>query len=95
VKIPVGKSPTAIAIDSIRNKLYVANQKDDTISIIDIHPDCIEKIKVYLSKKQPCEQNTISVSVGKSPTALAIDTSTHSTYVTTSGNNNILRIQVP
>ena len=33
--IPTGKSPSAIGIDEIAHRIYVANEGDDTISVID------------------------------------------------------------
>jgi YVTN family beta-propeller protein len=65
--IPVGKSPSAMAVNLVEHKIYVVNGDDNTVSVIDgknntkIGPD---------------------IKVGHLPSAIAVDSSTSTIYVT-------------
>jgi YVTN family beta-propeller protein len=69
--IKVGDSPTDVDINPNTNKIYVANQDSNTISVIDGNSDSVI--------------NTIRV--GRRPADLAFDSDTNYLYVVNSGSN--------
>jgi YVTN family beta-propeller protein len=72
--IPVGMYPSAIAVDGIRDRLYVANGGSDTVSVIDTQNN------TRIGKDIP---------VGKNPSAIAVDEGTNTTYVANSGDDTV------
>lgn len=81
--IPVGQFPNAVALDEPLDTLYVTNKDSKTVSVIDartcnahVHTGC-----------QHTPAGTIAVSGG--PSALAVDTSTHTVYVTNVNSDTV------
>lgn len=66
--------PSAIAVDGIRDRLYVANGGSDTVSVIDTQNN------TRIGKDIP---------VGKNPSAIAVDEGTNTTYVANSGDDTV------
>jgi YVTN family beta-propeller protein len=63
-RVPVGRHPTAMLLNSDRTRLYVANSNDDSVSVIDTQVDKeIERVNVRLSENVP---------EGNSPEGLAL-----------------------
>jgi YVTN family beta-propeller protein len=81
--VPVGTSPTEVAVDSTTHLVYVTNDDDDTLSVID----------------GQTHQVTATVAINPSPTGtpersplatgLAVDSSTHTIYVAVSPGNRL------
>lgn len=79
--IPVGRHPTALALDAGGERLYVANANDDSIAIVDTRARMlVETISV-----QPFSQRVDGVA----PTALAIDTAKNRLYIACGGINAV------
>lgn len=72
--ITVGKTPLFLRVDTLRNKVYVANTVDNSISVI----DTINNSKVEGDIK-----------VGNGPIGIGVDTDTHTVYVTNQNDNNV------
>src|SRR6185295_5966731 len=63
-RVPVGRHPTTMLLNSDRTRLFVANSNDDSVSVIDTQTDKeIERINVRLSENVPR---------GNSPEGLAL-----------------------
>ena len=62
VTVPVGRTPTAIAIDPKGRKVYVANSASDTVSVIDITQDNNGNVK---------NKVIATIRVGNNPSAVA------------------------
>jgi YVTN family beta-propeller protein len=79
--IAVGAHPTAMTLDRNRNRLYVVNSNDDTVSMIDTVNDReIERINVRLS-----EQSLI----GNSPQGVCLNTAGNTLFVANARSNSI------
>jgi YVTN family beta-propeller protein len=46
VRIPVGTNPSAIAVNPVTNKIYVTNESDDTVSIINANTNGVATVNV-------------------------------------------------
>src|SRR5215831_10569587 len=64
--IIVGSSPSAIGVNNLKNKIYVANLDDDTVSVIDGNNN------TKIGKDIP---------VGKKPLAIGVNRFTNTIYV--------------
>src|ERR1041385_5736972 len=54
LRVPVGRHPTAMLLNTNKTRLYVANSNDDSVSVIDTDKDKeIERISVRLSEDVP------------------------------------------
>ena len=71
--ITVGKSPTAIGIDPVHGKVYVANSGDNTVSVI----SSLNSSKIG------------SIKVGSNPHAIGVDSDNRKVYVANSGDNTV------
>ena len=72
--IAVGSSPTAIVVDQQTHTVYVANDTDSTVSVIDA-ATCNAHVTTSCGGVQP------TVSVGSFPVDLAVNTTTDTVYV--------------
>ena len=63
--IPVGNRPTYLAADQKTNRIYVSNQEDDTVSVIDGNTNAV----------------VATVKVGRSPNGIALNSKTNRIYV--------------
>jgi YVTN family beta-propeller protein len=73
--VPVGTSPTAVAVDSTTHVVYVINDVDDTLSVIDGHTHKVTTT-VAIDPSPNGTQEFPSLARG-----LAVDSSTHTIYV--------------
>ena len=79
--IEVGRHPTALAWDDTRERLYVANGNDDSISVIDISTNKL----VQTILLRPFQQQVS----GLAPTALAVSDDGSILYIACGGINSI------
>ncbi|HKE59252.1 MAG TPA: bifunctional YncE family protein/alkaline phosphatase family protein [Pyrinomonadaceae bacterium] len=85
--IPVGSHPTAMTWDATRNRVFVVNSDDDSVSLIDARVDReIERIKVGLAEGKP---------PGNSPEGLALDNSGATLYVANAHSNSLVVVSLP
>jgi YVTN family beta-propeller protein len=72
--IAVGKTPVAMAVDPVKNKIYVVNSGDDTVSVIDgrTYTKIVKDIKV-----------------GNGPRAIAENEPTNKMYVANSADGTV------
>lgn len=79
--IPVERHPTAMCLNSSRDRLYVVNSNADSVSVIDTARDSeVERINVRLSE---------SARIGSSPEGLAISPDGATLYVANAHSNSI------
>jgi YVTN family beta-propeller protein len=71
--ITVGSSPRAVELNPLTDKLYVANEDADTVSVISTVTGAV----------------TSTIPVGSNPSAIAINTVTNRIYVANSGGNSV------
>ena len=71
--IPVGAEPSAVAVDSSANTIYVANPVANTVSVVD----------------GATNQVAATVPVGSDPSAIAVDPATHTAYVVNAGSSSV------
>jgi len=74
VTVPVGAGPFAIAIDDRTNTVYVANQYDNTVSVID-------GAACNATHTSGCSVTPPTVAAGPTPFGIAIDPRTDTLYV--------------
>jgi YVTN family beta-propeller protein len=85
--IQVGNHPTAMTWDATRNRVFVVNSDDDSVSLIDTRTDReIERIKVGLAEGKPS---------GNSPEGLALDTNGATLYVANAHSNSVVVVSLP
>jgi len=78
--LSVGREPDGVAINSITNRLYVANSGSDSVSVFDY----------FLTSNGGLNITQIAViKVGNKPTGLAFDENTNILYVTNSDSNAV------
>jgi YVTN family beta-propeller protein len=75
-KIPVGKNPKGVAVDSCANKIYVANYDSESISIIDCNHS--HKLIDTISMKQKWDSSEI-----RNPFFILINVTSNLLYVQT------------
>jgi YVTN family beta-propeller protein len=80
-EIAVGLGPTAIVWDEVRNRLYVANSNDDSLSIIDTSTDKVVGTIALQPFAQPAK--------GVAPTALALTSDGKILFVACGGINAV------
>ena len=79
--IPVGRHPTAIVWDTVRNRLYVADGNDDDVSVIDVASNRV----VTKFAMPPFRERGI----GMTPTALALAPGGRQLFVALGGLNAV------
>jgi YVTN family beta-propeller protein len=77
-----GSSPLGLAVDVATHSLYVADEGSNTVSVIDT-TGC------SAATTHACSRPIATVHVGSEPTGVAIDSETHSLYVTDAGGNKV------
>src|SRR5260370_23622305 len=68
--VAVGQSPSAMAVNPVTNKIYVANRSDNTVTVIDGASNTV----------------SATVPVGTSPVAVAVSPTTNKIYVVNQGD---------
>jgi YVTN family beta-propeller protein len=81
-KTTAGTGAFAVAVDEATKTIYVANRRDNTVSVIDGR-GCNG------SHLAGCGQDWPTVAVGASPQALAVDQVTNTIYVTNTNDNTV------
>jgi YVTN family beta-propeller protein len=85
--IPVGHHPTAMTWDAAKNRAFVVNSDDDSVSLIDTRNDReLERIKVGLAEGKPA---------GNSPEGVAVDNSSTTLYVANAHSNSVVVVSLP
>ena len=79
---PVGNVPQQIAVDETNNTIYVVNQGDGTVSVIN-GEHCND------TDTSGCNQSWPIVTVGNSPQALGLNPNNHTVYVTNTNDNTV------
>jgi YVTN family beta-propeller protein len=79
-EIPVGRSPSDIAIDSLTKRAYVANTENNTISVIDY---------VIYNNRTAKFEKIDDIRVGLFPTSIVANSNTNRVYVANSGIDSI------
>ena len=72
--VSVGTTPTGLAVDETTNKIYVADQGDNAISVIEGATNSV---------------STLPDSGGTAPDAVAVNSATNTIYVANHGSNNV------
>jgi YVTN family beta-propeller protein len=80
--VTVGASPFALAIDHASDTIYVANQADNTVSVID-------GATCNGTDTSGCGQTPTAVAVGSGPNGVAVDQRTDTVYVTNGGTDTV------
>jgi DNA-binding beta-propeller fold protein YncE len=80
--LPVGSAPSGVAINTATHTVYVANQGDNTVSVVDAS-------RCSASEITGCTQPSAIVRVGDGPTGVAVDQATDSVYVANNSGNTI------
>jgi len=76
--VAVGNGPNDVAVDQATDTIYVANQLDDTVSVIN-GARCNAEVTAGCSVSPP------TISAGAGPSSLALDPATTTLYVTDAG----------
>lgn len=80
--VAVGAGPVWAALDSATHTLYVANDGDDTVSVIDT-------VTCNAIHTLGCNQTPPTVAVGSAPVGVAIDQQTDTVYVANYNDNTV------
>ncbi len=72
--VTVGNNPSGLAFNAVTNTVYVANQGDGTVTVI---------------QDGATIGSNVLVPVGNSPTAVAVNAATNQIYVTNQGSNSL------
>jgi len=80
--VTVGSSPDGLAFDGATHSLYVANQGDNTVSVINTD-------RCNASTTSHCHRPVATVHVGNGPVGVVVDQATHSAYVTDNGGSTV------
>lgn len=79
---PVGSAPSGVAVDTTTHTVYVANQGDNTLSVLNA-------AQCSASVTTGCASPSATVHVGDGPTGVAIDQATDSVYVANNGGDTV------
>ena len=79
---PVGSAPSGVAVDTATHTVYVANQGDNTVSVLDAS-------RCSASDATGCASPSATVHVGDGPTGIAIDQATDSVYVANNSGDTV------
>jgi YVTN family beta-propeller protein len=79
---PVGSAPNGVAVDTATHSVYVANQGDNTLSVLDA-------AQCSASVATGCARPSAIVHVGDGPTGVAVDQATDSVYVANNSGNTV------
>ena len=79
---PVGSLPQAAAFDPATDTVYVANQNDNTVSVVDAR-------RCNALDTSGCGRTPVTVPVGAGPFFFAIDDRTHTVYVANQYDNTV------
>jgi YVTN family beta-propeller protein len=82
VAVTVGSQPIGVAVDPITNSIFVPNQEDSTVSVID-------GTICNAADTDGCNQHPPTVAVGFSPGTLAVDPATDTVYVPNQDENTV------
>ena len=82
VTTAVGTFPQEVAIDEGTNTMYVANQTDNTVSVID-------GTHCHGTDTSGCNQSWPTIPVGAAPQALAFNPTNNTLYVTNTDDNTV------
>jgi DNA-binding beta-propeller fold protein YncE len=78
----VGNGPQGAAFDRTNDTVYVANQNDNTVSVVDArHCNALDT--------SGCAQTSATVTTGGGPFSIAIDDATHTVYVANQNDNTL------
>jgi DNA-binding beta-propeller fold protein YncE len=77
--VNVGTGVSAIAVDTAVQTAYVANGNTNTVSMINTR-------KCNASSLKGCDKKLPTAAVGVSPSGIAVDSGTHTVYVTNAGS---------
>ena len=77
-----GNGAFAVAVNPATETIYLANRKDNTVSVIDGRA-------CNGSHTAGCDQDWPTVAVGASPQALAVNKATNTIYVTNTNDNTV------
>jgi YVTN family beta-propeller protein len=80
--VNVGTSPDGLAFDGVTQSLYVANEGDNTVSVIDT-------ARCNVSKASGCGRPVATVHVGNGPAGVVVDQASHTAYVTDNGASTV------
>jgi serine/threonine-protein kinase len=80
----VGTAPLALTVDPATGTVYVANFRDNTVSVIDA-------ATCNVTRLTGCARPAATVHVGSAPTGVAIDQATDTVYVANSVDSSVLR----
>ncbi len=83
--VPVGTGPFALAVDRLTDTVYVANSRDDTVSVID-------GATCNGTHHAGCSQTPPTVAVGSGPSGVAVDEQKSTVYVTNNNTNTVSMI---
>ncbi len=80
--VPVGTQPWALTVDPVLHTVYVANDDDDTLSVIDTSA-------CEAADTSGCSHRPPTIQVGKGPQALTVDPTTGTLYVANTVDNTV------
>ena len=81
-RVLVGDTPQTSAFDPATRTVYVANQNDNTVSVVDART-CNARDVTGCGKPPP------AIPVGSGPFGIGINDATHTIYVASSGSNTV------
>ena len=80
--VTVGSSPDGLAVDGVTHSLYVANQGDNTVSVVGT-------ARCNASNSSGCGDPVATVHVGDGPVGVVVDQATHTAYVVDNTGNTV------
>jgi YVTN family beta-propeller protein len=85
--VTVGKNPTAIAVNPVTNKVYVANFDDNTVSIIDDSTLGVTTVSLGIPANEVGDYYPAISTIA--PHAVAIDSVRNKIYIANIGSRNV------
>ena len=79
---PVGNNPQSVAVDEANDTVYVVNQNDNTVSVLN-GATCNATVT------SGCKERAPTVRVGLSPTGVIVNQATQTIYVTNGTNDTV------